>query len=109
MAAIAEKLADKVILTSDNPRTESSVQIFADIEAGFSTPRDVIVDRASAIDFAISEAENGDVVLIAGKGHEGYQIIGDKRFSFSDHNEARLSLRRREQASEEESEEGSEI
>ncbi|MGH1439242.1 MAG: UDP-N-acetylmuramoyl-L-alanyl-D-glutamate--2,6-diaminopimelate ligase [Cellvibrionaceae bacterium] len=104
MAAIAEELADKVVLTSDNPRTESSVQIFADIEAGFSTPRDVIVDRASAIDFAISEAERGDVVLIAGKGHEDYQIIGKKHFPFSDHNEARLSLRRREQASEDGSE-----
>jgi len=97
MATIVEALADNIVLTSDNPRTESSVQIFADIETGFSIPRDVIVDRASAIEFAISEAEQGDVVLIAGKGHEDYQIIGDQRFPFSDHNEARLSLRRREQ------------
>jgi len=97
MAAIAEALADQVVLTSDNPRTESSVQIFADIEAGFSTPRDVIVDRAGAIEFAVSHAERGDILLIAGKGHENYQIIGERSFPFSDHNEARLSLRRREQ------------
>lgn len=100
MAAIAEAMADRVVLTSDNPRTESSVQIFADIEAGFSTPREVIVDRASAINYAISHAQLDDIVLIAGKGHEDYQIIGERRFPFSDHNEARLSLRRREVESE---------
>jgi UDP-N-acetylmuramoyl-L-alanyl-D-glutamate--2,6-diaminopimelate ligase len=89
-------LADHVVLTSDNPRTESSIQIFADIEAGFAIPQDVITDRASAIEFAISHAGRGDILLIAGKGHENYQIIGEQSFPFSDHNEARLSLRRRE-------------
>ncbi len=96
MAAIAEKLADEIVVTSDNPRNESSVQIFADIEQGFQEPREVVADRASAIDFAINNARAGDVILIAGKGHEDYQIIGNQRFPFSDQQHARFSLRQRE-------------
>ncbi len=96
MAAVAEQLADEIVVTSDNPRNESSVQIFADIEQGFQEPREVVADRASAIEFAINNARAGDVVLIAGKGHEDYQIIGNQRFPFSDQQHARFSLRQRE-------------
>jgi UDP-N-acetylmuramoyl-L-alanyl-D-glutamate--2,6-diaminopimelate ligase len=95
MAAIAESLADEVILTSDNPRTESLTQIFSDIEAGFSKPRNVIVDRAQAIDFAIKNAAAGDIVLIAGKGHENYQLVGKQRIYFCDVKEAQACLSRR--------------
>jgi UDP-N-acetylmuramoyl-L-alanyl-D-glutamate--2,6-diaminopimelate ligase len=99
MAAIAESIADKVVVTSDNPRSESPVQIFSDIEKGFSitnTEHEFIADRADAIKYAISEANAGDVVLIAGKGHEDYQVIGSQTIHFSDQHHARFSLRRRE-------------
>lgn len=96
MAQIAERWADQVVVTSDNPRTESPVQIFADIEQGFSKPQEIIADRASAIEYAIDQAQPGDCILIAGKGHEDYQIIGDKRIAFSDQQHARFCLRRRE-------------
>ena len=97
MARVAEKFADHVVVTSDNPRTESPIQIFADIEKGFVHPREVIVDRSTAIEYAITEAQAGDTILIAGKGHEDYQLIGDKKFPFSDQQQARLCLRQREQ------------
>lgn len=96
MANMAESYANKIVVTSDNPRTESNVQIFADIEKGFQVPRDVIADRGNAIEYAITEAEAGDTILIAGKGHEDYQLIGKKSFPFSDQQQARFFLRRRE-------------
>ena len=100
MSSIAARYADKVIVTSDNPRTESPVQIFADIERGFESTESefhqIIADRASAIEYVIQEAEIGDVILIAGKGHEDYQIIGARHFPFSDQQQARFNLRRRE-------------
>jgi UDP-N-acetylmuramoyl-L-alanyl-D-glutamate--2,6-diaminopimelate ligase len=83
MAKIAEKLANRVIVTMDNPRMESSEQIKTDIFAGFRKPEKVkyIKDRTEAIELAISQAQPGDAILIAGKGHEDYQIIGkEKRF-----------------------------
>jgi UDP-N-acetylmuramoyl-L-alanyl-D-glutamate--2,6-diaminopimelate ligase len=93
MGAIAQRCADKLVVTSDNPRTESPQQIIDHILQG--TSRDVIVesDRRAAIRQAIFAADKNDVVLIAGKGHEDYQILGAQRLPFSDQAEARLALR----------------
>jgi len=86
MGRIAEALADEVIVTDDNPRHEPSTSIIADILEGMETPRaaHVIPDRAWAIATALAEAGPGDVVLVAGKGHETWQQIGDLRHPFSD-------------------------
>jgi UDP-N-acetylmuramoyl-L-alanyl-D-glutamate--2,6-diaminopimelate ligase len=86
MAAAAESGADVVVVTSDNPRTESQANIFDDIRNGFSQPSNVrfIESRAQAIDYALSNAAANDMVVIAGKGHEDYQLIGDQRLDFSD-------------------------
>ncbi|MBP9706903.1 MAG: UDP-N-acetylmuramoyl-L-alanyl-D-glutamate--2,6-diaminopimelate ligase [Oligoflexales bacterium] len=94
MAAVAERLADKIIVTSDNPRKESSEQIFSDIYSGFSNPKaaQLIPDRKQAIGAALLSAQTNDIVLIAGKGHENYQIIGDQIFEFSDPSTARQLL-----------------
>lgn len=99
MAAVTARYADHIIVTNDNPRTESPAQIFADIEQGFkgvSSQYQVIENRAKAIAHAIQQALPSDTVLIAGKGHEDYQLIGQQRHSFSDQAQARLSLRQRE-------------
>lgn len=86
MGAIAEGAADRVVLTDDNPRHESGEAIIGDIIAGMSMPEKVVVerDRAAAIRLAVSAAAADDVVLVAGKGHEEYQMIGDQIFPFSD-------------------------
>jgi UDP-N-acetylmuramoyl-L-alanyl-D-glutamate--2,6-diaminopimelate ligase len=103
MAKVAEELADIVIVTSDNPRTERPEDIINEIVAGFESSELCIVnressheplitshkiiiepDRRKAIELAIKEAGRDDIVLIAGKGHENYQIIGTKKFAFSD-------------------------
>lgn len=86
MAKSAQRYADKIIVTSDNPRTEEPAGIIDDILAGFEDKKNVIVtpDRQQAIGLAIQQARTGDVVLIAGKGHEDYQIIGNQRRHFSD-------------------------
>ncbi|WP_424765314.1 UDP-N-acetylmuramoyl-L-alanyl-D-glutamate--2,6-diaminopimelate ligase [Necropsobacter rosorum] len=86
MAHIAERLADRVIATDDNPRTEDKRKIMADILAGFSQPQrvSVIHDREQAIRTALQSAVENDVILIAGKGHEDYQIIGTTKQHFSD-------------------------
>lgn len=79
MGAIAARLADFVIVTSDNPRTEEPSQIIKDIVAGMkgiSTPGKVIENRIEAIKFAVANAKSGDIIVLAGKGHETYQIIG---------------------------------
>ena len=96
MGEIARRCADKLVVTSDNPRTESPQQIIDHILQG--TGRDVIVesDRRAAIRQAIFAADKNDVVLIAGKGHEDYQILGAQRLRFSDQTEARLALREME-------------
>ena len=96
MGAIAEHCADQVVVTSDNPRSEDPQQIINQIVQG--TRREVIVesDRRAAIRQAILAADKNDVVLIAGKGHEDYQILGAQRLPFSDQGEARLALRARE-------------
>jgi len=85
MAKISTDLADFSIFTSDNPRTEDPQAILGDMTAGTSSENyKVIIDRKLAIEYAISEAKGGDVVLIAGKGHENYQIIGEKVLDFDD-------------------------
>jgi len=86
MGAIAESHADVVVVTDDNPRTESSRAILEQIMAGMREPQGVhvIADRAEAIHFALAEADAGDVVVIAGKGHEDYQVVGTETRPFSD-------------------------
>ena len=103
MGAVAARLSDLVVLTSDNPRSEDPGEIIEDIKRGIVPPGDrpamhqgqvlppipvtpllAIVDRAAAIERAVREAQPGDTVLIAGKGHEKYQVIGDKSLPFDD-------------------------
>lgn len=93
MGRLGGELADVVILTNDNPRTEEPRAILADIEAGL-TGRTYAVepDRAAAIRMAVGQARAGDVVVIAGKGHENYQIVGAETFHFDDAEEARKAL-----------------
>jgi UDP-N-acetylmuramoyl-L-alanyl-D-glutamate--2,6-diaminopimelate ligase len=98
MGEIASRLADAVVVTSDNPRTEDPQQILADVVAGIPQDRGdlcVQVDRALAIAQAISEAGPDDLVLIAGKGHEDYQILGTTKIHFDDREEAEKALRAR--------------
>lgn len=93
MGAIAERLADKIVITSDNPRSEDPQIIITDIIAGLKSvnTENVIVepDRGTAIALLKTVANNNDVVLIAGKGHEDYQILKDKTIHFDDREEAR--------------------
>lgn len=97
MAAIAERLADRVIVTDDNPRHEDGDAIVADIVAGFADPARAIVqrDRARAIAQAIESSGAQDVLLIAGKGHEPYQDVAGVKHPFEDAAVARECLRRR--------------
>lgn len=95
MGSIAKAKADKIIVTSDNPRSENSRKIIEDIVDGINSAVTIEVDRREAIILAISSASDNDVVLIAGKGHEKYQIIGSKRVHFSDKQEASLALAQR--------------
>ncbi len=92
MGKIADTLADKVYITSDNPRTEDPQQIITDILAGIKTLDSskviIEIDRKSSIEMAIRDADNKDVVVIAGKGHEDYQILKDKTIHFDDKEEA---------------------
>ena len=93
MGAIAERIADKIVITSDNPRSEDPQQIITDIIAGLkSTNPDKVTiepDRGQAIALLKSVAANNDVVVIAGKGHEDYQILKDRTIHFDDREEAR--------------------
>jgi UDP-N-acetylmuramoyl-L-alanyl-D-glutamate--2,6-diaminopimelate ligase len=98
MGAIAAALSDVVVVTSDNPRTEEPDAIIAEIVAGIPAGRtavEVEPDRTRAIAHAIDEARTGDLVLIAGKGHENYQILGRRRIHFDDREVAREALARR--------------
>ena len=114
MGAVAARLSDLIVLTSDNPRSEDPVEIIEDIKRGIVPPGDrpamhqgqvlppipvtptvSIVDRGAAIERAVREAQPGDVVLIAGKGHEKYQVIGDKSLPFDDVDVAQAALARR--------------
>jgi murE/murF fusion protein len=97
MGAIAERGADRVVLTSDNPRDEDPARILQQVLGGIGRRDavDVIEDRAAAIVHAIGAAARGDVVLLAGKGHEDHQEIAGRRRPFSDLAEARCALARR--------------
>jgi UDP-N-acetylmuramoyl-L-alanyl-D-glutamate--2,6-diaminopimelate ligase len=97
MGKIAAELADLAIVTSDNPRTEDPDRILQDIVAGIpkNLSVEVIGDRALAIATAIKEARSGDGVIIAGKGHEDYQILGTEKIHFDDREQARDALRLR--------------
>jgi UDP-N-acetylmuramoyl-L-alanyl-D-glutamate--2,6-diaminopimelate ligase len=100
MGKVVEAYADVPVVTSDNPRTESPHDIIADIMAGMDSPFDVTIieDRAAAIAWAIRNAGDGDVILIAGKGHENYQLVGSERRDFSDLGTAAASLERLSEA-----------
>jgi UDP-N-acetylmuramoyl-L-alanyl-D-glutamate--2,6-diaminopimelate ligase len=109
MAEAVARFADLAVLTSDNPRTEDPEAILREVETGLAALREVAPaalsaserayvkrsDRREAIDLAIAAAREGDTVVIAGKGHEDYQIIGRERLPFDDREEARRALRRR--------------
>ena len=95
MAAIAARHADRVVVTSDNPRTEDPQRILRDVVAGIPVGQAALVegDRAAAIATAVAEAGPDDLVLIAGKGHEDYQILGTERIHFDDREQAEAALR----------------
>ena len=113
MGAVAARLSDLVILTSDNPRSEDPIEIIEEIKRGLVPPERptrharqsvpavqttawlAIVDREEAITRAVLEAEPGDLVVVAGKGHESTQVIGDRVLPFADAEVARGALRRR--------------
>jgi len=106
MAEAVARWSDRVVATSDNPRSEDPLQILKDVETGLSTLRRVetedldatdgsyamIADRQRAIEAAIGLARPGDMVVIAGKGHEDYQIVGPHRLHFDDREQARKAL-----------------
>ena len=101
MGEVASQLADYIVVTSDNPRSEDPEAIIKDICSGFADDQvgvgqvKIISDREQAIRAAIKSAGQGDIVLIAGKGHEAYQLVGAQRLPFSDQAQARLALRQR--------------
>ena len=97
MGAIAERLADHAVVTSDNPRGESPADIIDDILGGMRKPENAtaIEDRAAAIDWAIAHADDDDQILIAGKGHEQFQVVGSEAIPFSDYAVAKQSLNAR--------------
>jgi UDP-N-acetylmuramoyl-L-alanyl-D-glutamate--2,6-diaminopimelate ligase len=100
MAAVAEKNADQLLITSDNPRHEKPELIISQIMLGLShaDAARVQADRALAIDEAIAQADPADVVLIAGKGHEDYQLVAGCKLPFDDRLQARAALQRRQDA-----------
>jgi UDP-N-acetylmuramoyl-L-alanyl-D-glutamate--2,6-diaminopimelate ligase len=120
MAQAAARWSDRIVATSDNPRTEDPAAILADVERGLEPGRrvaaerlaqaqggyTVLVDRREAIGLAVAIARPGDTVLIAGKGHEDYQIVGREKFPFSDPDEARRALQARRARSEPKASEG---
>jgi UDP-N-acetylmuramoyl-L-alanyl-D-glutamate--2,6-diaminopimelate ligase len=103
MGAVAGRLSDLIVITSDNPRSEDPARIIEEIQRGITpdTRRDAtqsvltIVDRRAAIAKAVETARPGDLVLVAGKGHEKYQVIGDRTLPFDDVEVAREALARR--------------
>ena len=115
MGAVAARLSDLVIITSDNPRSEDAEQIIEEIKRGIVMPADrvpprgqqrpratpylAIVDRKAAIETAVRDARPGDLVLVAGKGHERYQVIGERTLPFDDVDVSRAALGRRRSAS----------
>jgi len=100
MGTAAERQSDRVVVTTDNPRTEDAQEIIADIVSGFAHASEatVIEDRAAAIAWVIDQAAHDDVVLVAGKGHEGYQESNGEQIEFSDYGVAQKALAAREGA-----------
>jgi UDP-N-acetylmuramoyl-L-alanyl-D-glutamate--2,6-diaminopimelate ligase len=98
MGEIAESFADRIIIADDNPRNEEGDDIVQHILSGMNEPEKAVIerDREKAIAYAIANAEPGDVVVVAGKGHETYQDVGGSRLIFSDANQVRLALQSRE-------------
>ena len=92
MGEIASAIADRVVITSDNPRSEDPQRIVEAIAAGAGPAAERVVERAQAIARAVGEAQADDVVLIAGKGHEPYQEILGERLPFSDLEQAKRAL-----------------
>jgi UDP-N-acetylmuramoyl-L-alanyl-D-glutamate--2,6-diaminopimelate ligase len=99
MARVAEELADVVVVTSDNPRTEKPDAIIEQIVAGLSeqgrAKAMIEPNRREAIRLAVSLAQDGDVIVLAGKGHEDYQIVGKEKFHFDDVEEAAAAMQER--------------
>jgi UDP-N-acetylmuramoyl-L-alanyl-D-glutamate--2,6-diaminopimelate ligase len=101
MGAVASRLSDVVVITSDNPRSEDPSRIIDEIKRGVPAVSDredktfAIVDRKEAIEFAIEQARPGDLVLLAGKGHEKSQTIGARSLPFDEADIARHALERR--------------
>jgi UDP-N-acetylmuramoyl-L-alanyl-D-glutamate--2,6-diaminopimelate ligase len=98
MGEAAGSLSDLVILTSDNPRSEDPLRIINDVVVGLQKVKGnyrIEPDRDAALGMAIAEAKPGDIVLLAGKGHENYQILRDRTFEFDDREKARAILRRK--------------
>ena len=98
MGRVADQLADRVVVTSDNPRSEPVQQIIDQVLLGVTRKVLAVADRRDAIRAAINAAAVEDIVLIAGKGHEAYQIVAATRLPFSDMAEARLALRQKQEA-----------
>ena len=94
MAGVASNRSDVTVLTSDNPRTEDPATILQEVASGIASGREYvqIEDRIEAIHFAIEQAKEGDTVVIAGKGHENYQIIGRQKIHLDDRETAREAL-----------------
>lgn len=98
MAQVAEKYADNLILTDDNPRSEQPEQIIKDMLAGLVEPNNAQVEhhRFQALAFALAHASVDDIILLAGKGHEDYQILGDNTIHYSDRESAQTLLELKE-------------
>ena len=102
MGQIAGKYSDLAIITSDNPRTENPLKIIEEVETGVKETGAeylAISDRRDAINQAVARARSGDVVIIAGKGHEAYQIVGSEKFHFDDREVAKEALAKRQENS----------
>lgn len=93
MGKVASTLADRVIVTNDNPRSESPEKIAEQISSGLANRIEIILDRAEAINTAVHSANTGDIVLVAGKGHEDFQIIGSEKLPFNDAQQVKAALR----------------
>jgi UDP-N-acetylmuramoyl-L-alanyl-D-glutamate--2,6-diaminopimelate ligase len=94
MAEIGERLADQVILTDDNPRSESPRAIVEDMLAGMQTPSLAVVEheRFKALQYALANSEPHDIILLAGKGHEDYQVLANETVHYSDRESAQQLL-----------------
>ncbi len=96
-ARVAQQYARKVIITNDNPRTEPPLRIIEDILAGIDGTKKytVIPDRRDAVEYAILSAEEGEIILLCGKGHEKYEILSDGKHPYDEYETASAALRKR--------------